>query len=346
MNTAVNLEENENEDESTLRDALSDAFDGEDEGNDGSAEGDDKTPPPEGDDKTPPPEGDDKTPPPEGDDKTPPPEGDDKTPPPEGEDKAPASWAPAEREEWAKVPESVKQVINKRETEVQKVMTESAQARQHFAAFNNMVTPFQGMFAAQGVQNPLQGVHSILQTSAQLQGGTSQDKATAIVGLIKQFGVDIKTLDDALVGNTGTASTTAQAADPRYDALNEKISGMERHFQSQEAQAQQTVNTETEQFIKSHDFANDLRGTMADFMDVAAKNGRPLSLDDAYNHAIATRPDIQQILANRLKTANAQKHTAQARNAGSSVPITSDGGGQAKQPENLRQAIAEAWETT
>ena len=254
---------------------------------------------------------------------------------------APASWSPTAREEWAKVPKEVQETISKREKEISDTLQESAQARQQAGQFNEMIRPFQGMFAAQGVQNPMQGVYNILQTTAQLQNGTPQNKAQAAANLVKQFGVNIKDLDDALVGNVQDAQN--QNADPRYDDLSRKYEALESRIQNQDQAAQHDINQETTKFLTETPFANDVRGVMADFMDQASTRGEKLTLKEAYDRAIATRPDIQTILANRQKTEDAKKHTQNARNAGVTVPINSDGDGVPAEPTNLRGALEQAW---
>ena len=219
-------------------------------------------------------------------------------------------------------------------------MHESAQARQQMQSFGDMVRPFQGMFASQGIQNPMQGVYNILQTTAQLQSGTPQSKAQAAADLVKQFGVGIKDLDDALVGNTANA----QPSDPRYEELLTKFNNMEGRLQVQDTAAQHDVNTETAKFVNETPFANDVRSVMADFMEQASRNNQKLTLQESYDRAIATRPDIQTILANRKKVADSGQHVQQSRRAGVVVPIASEGGGAPVEPNNLRGALEQAWD--
>ena len=260
----------------------------------------------------------------------------------DSDDKAPASWTPAAREEWANTPKTVQETSHKREREMQSVMQESAHARQHMNAFSNMIQPFQPMFQAQGVQDPMQGVYEVLQTSAKLQGGTPAVKAATMAQMIKQFGVSITDLDNELVGNPIQDNTPPQ--DPRFTQLSEQVAGMQNYFNHQNQSAQNDVNTETNSFLTENEFANDLRQTMADFMDLASKQNQRLSLDEAYQRAIATRPDIQEILSNRKKVDSAGRNVRRARGAGVAIPISSDGSGVTPPPVNLRAAIADAFD--
>lgn len=260
----------------------------------------------------------------------------------DSDDKAPASWTPAAREEWANTPKTVQETSHKREREMQSVMQESAHARQHMNAFSNMIQPFQPMFQAQGVRDPMQGVYDVLQTSAKLQGGTPAVKAATMAQLIKQFGVSITDLDNELVGNPIQDNTPPQ--DPRFAQLSEQVAGMQSYFNHQNQSAQNDVNTETNAFLTENEFANDLRQTMADFMDQASNQNQRLSLDEAYQRAIATRPDIQEILSNRKKVDSAGRNVRRARGAGVAIPISSDGSGVTPPPVNLRAAIADAFD--
>lgn len=325
---AIENEDLENEEqEDSMRDSLSDAFDAEvsEETAEAPAAEEAAAPKEEAEPKEPATEA------------TAPKEGE-----PAAEDvNAPASWSPAAREEWANVPKSVQDTISKREKEITTAMQESSNARQQMASFGEMVKPFQGMFASQGVQNPMQGVYNVLQTTAQLQNGTPQNKAAALAGLVRQFDVGIKDLDDALVGNVQAEQKAP--SDPRYDALEQRYNQLEQRFQGQDNEAQAQINSETQAFLKDTPFANDVRGVMADFMDLAHKSGEKLSLKDAYARAVATRPDIQQIIANREKAEAGAKHLGKSRAAGVVVPINSEGG-VAPAPSTLRGALDAAWD--
>lgn len=260
-------------------------------------------------------------------------------------EKAPASWTPASREHWAAIPEGVRGEIAKRESELQRTLNETAQARQFTQNFHQSIQPYEGMFRAQGV-DATTGIGNVLQTAAQLQMGTPNQRAQAVAGLINQFGVDIATLDDMLVGNM---PKTTQAS-PEVVQLQQQLAEMQQFIQSQQGQQQQQVmqqqqniQSETNKFIAENEFANDLRGVMADFMDVAERQGRNMTLQEAYNSAVATRPDIQEILKNRTKSSNNQRAVSGARRAGVSVPQSHGTGGGGETPSTTREALLAAW---
>jgi len=262
----------------------------------------------------------------------------------EDDSAAPMSWSPLAREEWANTPPAVKETITKREAEMQSVMQESAQSRQFSQNFEQSMHPFQGLFAGQGV-DALTGLNEIMQTAAPLYGGSPQQKAETVAQLIQQFGVDIGTLDDLLVGNQAAPLT------PEMQGMQDQINNMgsfiqqQQQGQQQQYQRQQSeVNSTVEKFISENEFAGELRGVMADFMNMAAQQGQPLDLPDAYQRAISTRPDIQQVLSDRAAGIQNTQAIGKARQAASSVPQIGGNAGAPPAPTNTREALLTAWD--
>lgn len=261
-----------------------------------------------------------------------------------GELKAPQSWSPAAREEWGNTPPAVQETIAKREQEMQTVMQESAQARQFGQHFEQSMAPFQQIFAGQGV-DPMAGISEVMQTAAPLYAGTPQQKAETVAQLIQQFGVDVSTLDDLLVGRQQPPqSPEMQSMQQQMDQMSQYIQNQQFGQQQQQFAQQNQVNGEVEQFITDNEFAGDLRGVMADFMSMANNQGQQLSLPDAYQRAISTRPDIQQIIANREQGHHNEQVLGNARQAAQSIPQNSGFDNSAPPPQSTREAIEQAWD--
>ena len=81
------------------------------------------------------------------------------------------------------------------------------------------------------------------------------------------------------------------------------------------------------------------------FMDMAERQGQKLNLKQAYQRAIGTRPDIQQILKNRRSTQDNQDALGNARKAGVSVAQNGSLKGPGQGAMSLRDSIADAWES-
>jgi len=261
------------------------------------------------------------------------------------EDKAPASWTPGSREQWANIPEGVRGEIAKREKELQRSLNDTAQARQFTEYFREQVSPYEGMFRAQGV-DAITGIGNVLQTAAQLQMGTPVQRAQAAANVIQQFGVDIATLDDLLVGNMPKSAPNEEVAQLQAQLyqMQQYVQQQQHGQQQQTYQQQQKINQETQEFLAKNEFANDLRGVMADFMDVAELQGRQMTLKQAYDSALATRPDIQEIVTNRGTSKNNQRAVAGARRAAASVPQSHGTGAGPSAPTTTREALLAAWD--
>ena len=258
----------------------------------------------------------------------------------------PASWNPTAREAWANIPAAVQTEIARREQEMQKGLNETTQARQLSSSFTQLVTPFNTLFQAQGM-NAFEGIQDSLQVAAQLQMGTPQQKAQVAAQIIQRFGIDIAQLDDLLVGNM----PAKVAPNPELDAVKQQMQQMQQYIQQQnqmtqqqKQQQQQQINQSTESFLKETPYAGDLRMVMADFMDFADRNGQSIDLKTAYDRALATRPDIQQLIQNKAKATNSATALAGARRANSSVPLGNNGAGSRPAPANMREALSDAWD--
>ena len=70
--------------------------------------------------------------------------------------------------------------------------------------------------------------------------------------------------------------------DPRVDTLLAQLQGLQ---QSRQETIVQTAVKEVESFGSDKDFFEDVREDMADLLDLAAKRGLDLSLEQAYERA-------------------------------------------------------------
>ena len=111
--------------------------------------------------------------------------------------RAPVSWTPATREHWAKLPKEVKEQVIKREREITQALGQSTAARRFADEWVGMIKPFEPLIAAQQA-TPYQAVKRLLEIGAGLATGTQQTKAFIIGELVKQYEVDLRTLDNTL----------------------------------------------------------------------------------------------------------------------------------------------------
>ena len=248
---------------------------------------------------------------------------------------APKSLSPAAREAWKDLPEAVKTDIAKREADYEKGIVQYADNAKRAEAMDRSLAPFQQLFAMNG-GGPQQTLEPLLQTASVLQMGSPQQKAQTAANLIKQFGVDIRMLDGMLVGEQPQQSQQ----DIINQAVQQAVAPYQQQVQQQKHQQQQAVNNEVNQFAAQNEFYGDVSDTMADLMEMAAKRGRELTMQDAYDQACRIHPQISQVLAGR----QAQSVTAPRQNAAVSISGSPGGGGDSRPADSIRGQIEAAWE--
>lgn len=270
----------------------------------------------------------------------------------DAEARAPVSWRPSAREVWKDLPPAAKEEVLKREREIQQGLEQASQARRFTEQFHQMVRPFEGIMKAEGARNPLEGVQSLLQTGAALSMGQQSVKAQTIANLIKHYGVDIETLDGILAGeqpqNTEEAKIQ-QMLDQRLKPVQDLLGQVNQQRAQQSQGVQQQTQTEIQQFAADpkNEFFNDVRNDMADILEMAARRGENMSLQDAYDRACYFNPEVRKVVQARGGTAPAgqpSKATMRRKRAAASSVSGRRSGGTAKASEDLRSALEDAWE--
>lgn len=122
------------------------------------------------------------------------------------------------------------------------------------------------------------------------------------------------------------------------------MNGVTQFQQQQQQKTQQVTQQNIQQFAAdpANEFFADVKQDMADMFDLATKRGQKISLQDAYDKAVAINPQISGVL-NKRQTAQS---LTQKRNASSSVssvntraPVRETSG------QDLRSDIMDAWES-
>lgn len=270
-------------------------------------------------------------------------------------DRAPASWRPELREHWSSVPDPVKEIIAKREYEIDKTLKETIDARQYAEAVNKAFQPYEAYIRAENA-NPLQVIDNLMGTAVRLRTATGPELANLMAGMVQQYGTGrfgpqfIEMLDGALSGNA-PAGNPAQAQ--IQQAIQQQLAPVQNFMQQfqqmqevQKAKLAQQAAGEVEQFLTRAEFGQDVRSEMADIMELAEKRGQTLSLQDAYRQACMLNEGVRNTLQQRAKAKQAQSQTAvaqKARAAAVSVPSAGPKMGNVRPPQDdIRTAIEAA----
>lgn len=270
-----------------------------------------------------------------------------------GDDKAPLAWKPAVREHWGKLPPEVRQEVARRELEVQQALSQSSNSRKFASDFGQVIQPFTHLIQATN-STPLQAVRNLMTTAAGLTIGTHEQKAKIVAEIIKNYGVDVQTLDAVLSNATqmpnppanggGMSPQLMQMLKPMQEFMGE-VKGMREQRQQK---IQQEADAETAQFA-TKPFFEDLRGDMADLMEIAANRGTTMTMQQAYDKAVALNPDIGKIISQRRQAEDAKRNggtrLARARRASSTLNgVPASSADSSKTIKNRRDAIEAAWD--
>ena len=265
--------------------------------------------------------------------------------------KAPVDWGPKEREDWSKIPRHLQEKIIAREKQMADSMAGTGDARQTHQHLQQLAQSYAPVLAAEGVTSPMQAVEGLFKTVASLRMGTPQDKAVQMANLIKHYGIDIQALDSALAGQTPQASPNGQLdalLEQKLAPMQQFMSQMGQYQQQHKQQVQQSANQAVSDFSTDHEFLADVRNDMADLIEMAAKQGRQLSLQEAYDRACALNPDIQAVIDQRKQQealvgngqALAAKHNAASSIAGKRSGVAG------QESMTLRDTIQNAWDNS
>jgi len=273
------------------------------------------------------------------------------------DERAPASWSPEVRQHWQALPPDVRQEVYKREREVQQTLQDSAEARKTVDSFQRVIAPYEAYIRAEN-SNPLQAVDNLMATAVRLRTANGPELADLVAGIVQQFGLGrfgqpfIEQLDTALASKLGVGPQAASQPAPQLQqALQQELAPI-RQFMSQiedmksqrEQQATQQAAQSVEQFLQQAEFGQDVREEMADILELSARRGRDLTLQDAYNQAVRLHPSIGKIVSQREQAQQSARPLAQRKIAASSVSGSAPMGAPQQSATDIRSAIESAIE--
>jgi len=265
-------------------------------------------------------------------------------------DRAPASWKKDAKGEWNALPLQARQEIHRREMEVQRVLNETAPIRQEVQQFREAVTPYMARIQSLGV-TPHQAVGELLKADYLLATGTQSQKAMFIDKLVQDYGVDIKELDAAIAKRLGGGgqqqSQQQQGFDPNQisqlvqQQLNQALAPIYQQRQQEQQQIVQQAEMTIEQMALDPKYPHfeSVRQDMADLMEINARRGIYISVQEAYNKATGMNPELSAMQQATQLNQRAQRAAAAAASVSGS-PV--GGGTQSHASEGNLRADLEA----
>jgi hypothetical protein len=233
-------------------------------------------------------------------------------------DKAPTSWRAPQKAKWEALDPDIRQEVMRRERDITKTLGEVSQVRQFANQFSQMIQPFQERLREMK-HTPLAAVEALLKTDKLLSSSSPTQRAQYMATLIKDYGVDIRELDNALSGSATTDPVTSQIdqlLSQRLAPLQEFIASQQAQRRAQEEQAASKVSQTVDQMAQDPAYPHfqDVKEDMADIIDLQAKKGVYITLAQAYNRAIAMNPELSEQMEAQRQV-EASRKSAQLANA-------------------------------
>lgn len=270
--------------------------------------------------------------------------------------KPPVGWKPEVKELWSKLPAEVRSEVSARELQIQQELTRTAGIRKFAQELTQVIAPHAHIIRSRGA-TPLMAIKNLLDTASGLTNGSASQKAQIIADIIGGYGVDIKELDTILVkgmkGGQYQSPTTPRVEGPPEWAkpLFSFMDNVNRSRQSNEQRLQQDAEKEIQEF-QEKPFFDDLRDTMGDLMEAAAKRNITMTMQEAYDRAIEVHPNIKKIVLQRRaaerNVSAAASTLAKSKKAASTVASAPVGRASGKiggeKPQSRREQLSAAWD--
>jgi hypothetical protein len=268
-------------------------------------------------------------------------------------DRAPQAWKPGPKAKWATLDPEVRQEVMRRERDTTQVLNDSAQARQLQTQFQQVIQPFMGRLTSLNA-HPLAAVQELLKADYLLSSSPPAQKAQFLAKLIKDYGVDIAELDNALSGRPAADPVSSQVEillQERLAPFQQYIEQQQRRTAAQEQQTAQELQHTVETMAQDpkYPYFEDVREAMADIVEIMAKRGQHITIEAAYNRAVAMDPVISQEVsakaaadAQAAQAAHQNGRAQRALNASSSVGGAPSGTINGTPAANDRRAVIAA----
>jgi hypothetical protein len=246
------------------------------------------------------------------------------------EDAVPASWSKEVKPLWDKIPPEVRQVIHKREAELQQGFNSVAQKANVASAVLNEFQPYAEVLQKEGA-TPVTAIRTLLQTAHALRTGDAEYRKAIIQSLAHQYGVDLQ----API-NSELAAAQATAAQLNTEKMYGRV----------QSEQQMTAELTNEMNAFANDPVNEFFPYVRTAMGQLIGQGIAQNLRQAYDMSVGIVPEVRAEIVRREAASQLNAH--QRTNA-ANMSVTGVPGGRGMAPaangdETLRDTITRAFE--
>ena len=258
-------------------------------------------------------------------------------------DPAPKGLSPGMRDHWRNLDQQTKDEFKRYEERIGGMAQKYAHDARRAQAMDKAMAPYQQLMAMNG--GPQNIIPALLQTGTALQTGNDVERARTVAGLISQFKVDPAQVADFLKGQQPQRNPESQVQElvqKQLAPIQQELAQYQQRDQQMRQQGQKQLMDEVQAFAQdsANEFYGRVRESMADIMDVAARQGREMGLKEAYEAACYQDPEIRKVMLAR----QSQGQVKTRKRAASSIHGTPGGEGSTSTPNDLRGALEQAWQ--
>jgi hypothetical protein len=224
------------------------------------------------------------------------------TPEPEPGLEVPKSWPEKMRQHWQKTPREVQEYWALREHQQVEGMDQYKKTAQFGDSIKQIITPYQAMIAAQGLDVP-RAVERLLSAQQALTTGTPEQRLAAY----QKLGRDLRLFTE---GQDGTQAPV----DPLVQQLQDELAQLKAGVEAQQKLVTQERYQQTAQHVDAfakdpaHPYFDEVTDGIAHFIEVEG-----LSLQDAYDRAVWANPVTREKELARIRTETETKFKEKAR---------------------------------
>lgn len=271
--------------------------------------------------------------------------------------RAPSTWKPAARAEYDKLPPAIKAEVHRREQDFMAGQSQLLPDAQLGKSMREVVAPYKALIDAEAGGRPEVAFAELMKTAAVLRMGTPEQKRNVVLGVAKQYGVDLGLPPPAQPGQQPSGQPPAPQTfqDPRVDQLlqqlnQERQEAAQREQQALEASVTTWMNQVDDKGQPAHPYLADVSAEMNALIPQFRQANPSLDhnqvLQMAYERATWGNPEIRALLQTQqaqgkeqVRVADNQNRVREARRAASvNVPRRASLPSPGK-PESLEKTI-------
>jgi hypothetical protein len=243
--------------------------------------------------------------------------------------KAPSSWKKDYWGKWETLDPDLQSYIEQREGEFAKGVSTYKHEADRGRGFIEAVTPYMPILEQHGL-DPVNHVKSLMNAHYALAMGSPEQKQQMFAKLATDYGIDLK-------GYTGQQDPQQSAL---LNELNQIKSYVNQFAQTQQQREQQEAVSRIDTFKASAEFFEDVREPMAQLLE----RGLATDLQQAYEMAIWQTPAVREKLIAKQTQPATQKQSITSKKAAAVSPRSIAPTGQAKgDSKDLRSMLSSAF---